>query len=93
LGTDATGTIPTSATSTSVTAINATNGLDYIAAGGPTSTFFGTDGTSQLYSFHTGGVNVGMGDGSVRFLRDSTTQDTLWLLGAANDGIALPDTN
>jgi prepilin-type processing-associated H-X9-DG protein len=42
---------------------------------------------------HTGGVNVGMGDGSVRFLRDSTTQDTLWLLGAANDGIALPDTN
>jgi prepilin-type processing-associated H-X9-DG protein len=44
-------------------------------------------------SVHTGGVNVGMGDGSVRFLRDSTTQDTLWLLGAANDGIALPDTN
>ncbi|NBU74684.1 MAG: DUF1559 domain-containing protein [Planctomycetes bacterium] len=44
-------------------------------------------------SVHTGGVNVGMGDGSVRFLRDSTTQDTLWLLGAANDGISLPDTN
>jgi prepilin-type N-terminal cleavage/methylation domain-containing protein/prepilin-type processing-associated H-X9-DG protein len=46
----------------------------------------------EPFSFHPGGVNVVMGDGSVRFLPDTT--DTLllkWLCGA-NDGqaIALP---
>jgi len=92
LGTDATGTIPTSATSTSVTAINATNGLDYIAAGGPTSTFFGTDGTSQLYSFHTGGVNATLVDGSVRFISASTNIRTLGRL-VTRDGGEVNDLN
>ncbi|MCY2948818.1 MAG: DUF1559 domain-containing protein [Planctomycetota bacterium] len=92
LGTDATGTIPTSATSTSVTAINATNGLDYIAAGGPTSAFFGTDGTSQLYSFHTGGVNATLVDGSVRFISASTSIRTLARL-VTRDGGEVNDLN
>lgn len=39
-------------------------------------------------SVHTGGVNVGMGDGAVRFLKDSTSQQTLWMLGSANDGLS-----
>jgi prepilin-type processing-associated H-X9-DG protein len=92
LGTDATGTIPTSATSTSVTAINATNGLDYIAAGGPTSAFFGTDGSSQLYSFHTGGVNATLVDGSVRFISASTSIRTLARL-VTRDGGEVNDLN
>jgi prepilin-type processing-associated H-X9-DG protein len=92
LGTDATGTIPTSATSTSVTAINATNGLDYIAAGGPTSAFFGTDGSSQLYSFHTGGVNATLVDGSVRFITASTSIRTLGRL-VTRDGGEVNDLN
>jgi prepilin-type N-terminal cleavage/methylation domain-containing protein/prepilin-type processing-associated H-X9-DG protein len=92
LGTDSTGTIPTSATSTSVTAINATNGLDYIAAGGPTSTLFGTDGTSQLYSFHTGGVNATLVDGSVRFISASTNIRTLGRL-VTRDGGEVNDLN
>jgi len=48
-------------------AANCTNG---VAAG---TTFphptYGTDGTSEPYSFHTSGVNAVMGDGSVRFIR------------------------
>ena len=32
----------------------------------------GSNNYQQLFSFHTGGVNVAMGDGSVRFLLDAT---------------------
>ena len=32
---------------------------------------------NEIYSFHSGGANVGMGDGSVRFLRDSISIRTL----------------
>ena len=41
-------------------AVNATNGFDY-----PTYNVapFGTEGTSQPYSFHSGGVNALFGDG------------------------------
>ncbi len=44
-------------------AVNCTNGFDY-----PTYNMspFGTEGTSEPYSFHTGVINVLMGDGSVR---------------------------
>jgi prepilin-type N-terminal cleavage/methylation domain-containing protein/prepilin-type processing-associated H-X9-DG protein len=37
-------------------------------------------------SRHPGGVNVAMGDGSVRFVRDSIDQRTWWIVNAANDG-------
>jgi len=37
-------------------------------------------------SRHTGGVNVAMGDGTVRFLRDSTSLDALVRIGSGNDG-------
>jgi prepilin-type N-terminal cleavage/methylation domain-containing protein/prepilin-type processing-associated H-X9-DG protein len=42
-------------------------------------------------SVHSGGVNVGMGDGAVRFLKDSTSQQTLWMLGSADDGLSITD--
>ncbi len=41
----------------------------------------------EPFSFHTGGVNCCMGDGSVRFLRDGIPSLTLKWLAAANDGI------
>jgi len=49
-------------------AVNCTNGFDY-----PTYNMapFGTEGTGEPYSFHTAGVNVLLGDGSVRLVSSS----------------------
>ena len=41
----------------------------------------------EPFSFHTGGVNCLMGDGSVRFLKDGTPALTLKWLAGATDGI------
>jgi prepilin-type N-terminal cleavage/methylation domain-containing protein/prepilin-type processing-associated H-X9-DG protein len=51
--------------------VNAANGVD---TGGvypltvPAGAALGTDGSGQIYGFHTGGANVVLADGSVRFL-------------------------
>jgi prepilin-type N-terminal cleavage/methylation domain-containing protein/prepilin-type processing-associated H-X9-DG protein len=50
-------------------AINVTNGEPLGTYPHP---FYNTDGTSHVYSFHTGGVNALYADGSVRFLKAST---------------------
>jgi prepilin-type N-terminal cleavage/methylation domain-containing protein/prepilin-type processing-associated H-X9-DG protein len=44
----------------------------------------------EIYAFHTGGSNVCMGDGSVRFLRDSISLQTLMTLCARGDGKVIP---
>jgi prepilin-type processing-associated H-X9-DG protein len=43
-------------------------------------------GMFNLSSFHPGGANVVMLDGSVKFLKDSLNQQTLWALGSINQG-------
>jgi prepilin-type N-terminal cleavage/methylation domain-containing protein/prepilin-type processing-associated H-X9-DG protein len=43
-------------------------------------------GTAPPTSFHPGGVNVAMTDGSVRFIKDSVNQTTWWALGTRNGG-------
>jgi prepilin-type processing-associated H-X9-DG protein len=43
-------------------------------------------GASSATSNHPGGVNVGMGDGSVKFLKDSVSLQTWWGLGTRNQG-------
>jgi len=40
----------------------------------------------QPYSFHTGGVQITMGDGSGRFLNDSINGQVLWALLGRGDG-------
>jgi len=43
-------------------------------------------GMFGLSSFHSGGCNILMCDGSVKFLKDSTNQVTVWALGSTNQG-------
>jgi prepilin-type processing-associated H-X9-DG protein len=43
----------------------------------------------EIYAFHSGGANVGFGDGSVRFLRDSISLQALMKLAARGDGKVL----
>ncbi len=40
----------------------------------------------QPYSFHNGGVNAALADGSVRFLRESMSATTFYRLGTLDDG-------
>lgn len=46
--------------------INCTNG-EAIGTAFP-HPYYGTEGTAEAYSFHPAGINVAMGDGSVRFI-------------------------
>jgi prepilin-type N-terminal cleavage/methylation domain-containing protein/prepilin-type processing-associated H-X9-DG protein len=57
--------------------------------GGPASCTWATNNcgpNDEPFSFHTGGVNCVMGDGSVRFIRDSVSGVTLKWLAAGADG-------
>ena len=43
-------------------------------------------GASTACSNHPGGVNVAMGDGSVKFIKDTISYQTWWALGTRNLG-------
>jgi len=43
-------------------------------------------GMYGMSSFHPGGGNVALADGSVRFLKSSTAMQTVWALGSRNGG-------
>jgi len=47
---------------------------------------FDAPGMYGLSSFHSGGANVAMADGSVKFLKSSTNNLTMWSLGSRNQG-------
>jgi prepilin-type N-terminal cleavage/methylation domain-containing protein/prepilin-type processing-associated H-X9-DG protein len=42
---------------------------------------------ANMYSFHTGGVNIGMADGGVRFLKETASMDMVYRLMAVADGL------
>ncbi|APW61471.1 DUF1559 domain-containing protein [Paludisphaera borealis] len=48
--------------------------------------FTGPLGSAPPSSNHPGGVNLGMADGSVRFLKDSINLPTFWGIGTRNGG-------
>lgn len=61
------------ATTQAATLLNRTNGYDHAAETYSTTGYpapYGTEGSSQPYSFHTGGVNVLFGDGRVKLLNE-----------------------
>jgi prepilin-type N-terminal cleavage/methylation domain-containing protein/prepilin-type processing-associated H-X9-DG protein len=64
---DAAGTIPGGPYT-----VNAANGIDthggYPLTVASSGVALGTDGSGQIYGFHTGGANIVLADGSVRFL-------------------------
>ena len=39
-----------------------------------------------MSSFHPGGANIVLADGSVRFLKDTTNLKTIWALGTRAGG-------
>ena len=45
-----------------------------------------TNGMYGMSSYHSGGGNVLMGDGSVKFLKSSTANQVVWALGSINQG-------
>jgi len=46
----------------------------------------GSYGHFGMSSYHSGGANVAFGDGSVRFLKSSTNQVTVWQIASRNQG-------
>ena len=54
------------------------------SAGGPN--VLGAPGMFNMSSNHRGGANVLMGDGSVRFLKDSIATTVIWGLGTRSQG-------
>lgn len=46
----------------------------------------GSYGNYGLSSYHSGGANVAMGDGSVRFLKSSVSQVTIWQIASRAQG-------
>ncbi len=47
---------------------------------------YNTAGMFTLSSFHPGGCNIVLGDGSVRFIKDSINLNTVWALGSRGQG-------
>lgn len=73
--------------------INRTNGFDVGGqAYGQTgyAAPYGTEGTSQPYSFHNGGLNILLGDASVRFLDEGIDIAIIGALITRNGGTAEP---
>jgi prepilin-type processing-associated H-X9-DG protein len=52
-----------------------------------------TNNGNELYSFHVGGVNILFADGSVQFLRDTVTYNTLSALTGREEGMRVPSTD
>jgi prepilin-type N-terminal cleavage/methylation domain-containing protein/prepilin-type processing-associated H-X9-DG protein len=85
---DVKGSTPDGASVPGSCALNCTNGLDTGSSGYP-HPVYGTNGTSEAYSFHVNGANVLMGDGSVRFITAGVDIVTFAALATRGGGEAV----
>jgi len=87
-----TGVMAATPTVTAATAclINCTNGLPYTTY--PASTYYGSDGTGEIFAFHAAGANAVFGDGSVHFMNTSTAVAVLcaWVTRSQNESVPSP---
>lgn len=79
---------PTGTTYPGNCAINCTNGFDYTSYN---MLPFGTEGTSQPFSFHTNSINTLMGDGSVRTINSNISVQTFAALVTRANGETIGD--
>ena len=78
-------------TSTSdMRAVNATNGDDVGGASYP-HPYYGTEGTSQPFSFHSAGINVLFSDGSVKHINEEIDIAIFAALITRDQGEKVPD--
>ncbi len=63
---------------------NTPNRWTCLNPGDPGGLWGGTSGMSTASSNHSGGVNMCLADGSVRFIKDSINPQTWWALGSRN---------
>jgi prepilin-type N-terminal cleavage/methylation domain-containing protein/prepilin-type processing-associated H-X9-DG protein len=68
---------------------NAAGGTLTAAADVPTACTVNCANQGEIYAFHSGGANVGMGDGSVRFLSKSVSLANLQKMCARADGYVI----
>ena len=69
---------------------NASGSTLSAAADVPTACSVNCANQGEIYAFHTGGANVAMGDGSVRFIRSNVALQTLMVLCARADNKPTP---
>ena len=79
--------VASSYTTTGSVGINAANGVRQTTYPDPV---VNTDGTGLIYGFHSGGVNALLGDGSVRYLRQSIDLRTLAAIITRNGAEVTP---
>ncbi|MFO0890639.1 MAG: DUF1559 domain-containing protein [Isosphaeraceae bacterium] len=65
--------------------VNAANGEDVFGQPFP-HPYYGTEGTGGIFAFHPGGGNFLLGDGSVRFVKETVTLQTFAALVSAKGG-------
>lgn len=67
------------------TVVNGANGEDVFGRGFP-DPYYITEGTGAIFAFHPGGVNILLGDGSVRFIKETVSLTTFVALATRAGG-------
>ncbi|QEH34315.1 putative major pilin subunit [Aquisphaera giovannonii] len=65
---------------------NTPNKLSCLSTSDQGGSWGGVTGLITATSNHPGGVNMGMADGSVKFVKDSVSVQTWWAIGTRNNG-------